>query len=255
MTHRLGGVGRETLTLEFGAYLIVGSSHAHRSLGPEQNSFGTRRINRCAQAFQLQTRLLLDFMRSGAGTSHRDIVRISVWGPMPMGSLPSSREWSAPLAKAQPVPAAQMPTRYGAFVIQVFTDGSGTEHIALVKGAPANGCLVRLHSECATGDIFGSLRCDCRDQLEVALQRIDEAGEGILIYLRGHEGRGIGLGNKILAYALQEQGMDTLDANVHLGFAPDARNYYAAFEILRRFHLSAVELRMNLGDGFDHAAC
>jgi GTP cyclohydrolase II len=81
--------------------------------------------------------------------------------------------------------------------------------------------------------------------LEVALQRIDEAGEGILIYLRGHEGRGIGLGNKILAYALQEQGMDTLDANVHLGFAPDARNYYAAFEILRRFHLSAVRLLTN----------
>jgi GTP cyclohydrolase II len=162
-----------------------------------------------------------------------------------MGSLPSSRAWSAPLAKAQPVPAAQMPTRYGAFVIQVLTDGSGTEHIALVKGVPANNCLVRLHSECATGDIFGSLRCDCRDQLEVALQRIDEAGEGILIYLRGHEGRGIGLSNKILAYALQEQGMDTLDANVHLGFAPDARNYDAAVEILRHFRLSAVRLLTN----------
>jgi GTP cyclohydrolase II len=162
-----------------------------------------------------------------------------------MVSLPSSREWSAPLAKAQPVPAAQMPTRYGAFLIQVFTDRSGTEHIALVKGAPANDCLVRLHSECATGDIFGSLRCDCRDQLEVALQRIDEAGEGILIYLRGHEGRGIGLGNKILAYALQEQGMDTLDANVRLGFAPDARNYDVAVEVLRHFQLSAVRLLTN----------
>jgi GTP cyclohydrolase II len=162
-----------------------------------------------------------------------------------MGSSPSSREWSVPSAEAQPVPAAQMPTRYGAFVIQVFTDGSGTEHVVLIKGAPANGCLVRLHSECATGDIFGSLRCDCRDQLEVALHRIDEAGEGILIYLRGHEGRGIGLGNKILAYALQEQGMDTLDANIHLGFAPDARKYDAAVEILRHFRLSAVRLLTN----------
>jgi GTP cyclohydrolase II len=156
-----------------------------------------------------------------------------------MGSSPSSREWSVASAEAQPIPAAQMPTRYGAFVIQVFTDGSGTEHIALVNG------LVRLHSECATGDIFGSLRCDCRDQLEVALQGIDEAGEGILIYLRGHEGRGIGLGNKILAYALQEQGMDTLDANIHLGFAPDARNYDAAVEVLRHFRLSAVRLLTN----------
>jgi 3,4-dihydroxy 2-butanone 4-phosphate synthase / GTP cyclohydrolase II len=162
-----------------------------------------------------------------------------------MGSLPPPRDWSVTAAKARSIPTARMPTRYGMFVVQVLTDGNGIEHVALVKGTPADGCLVRLHSECATGDIFGSLRCDCRNQLEVALQRIDEAGEGVLIYLRGHEGRGIGLGNKILAYALQEQGMDTLDANVQLGFAPDARNYDAAVEILRHFGLSAVRLLTN----------
>jgi GTP cyclohydrolase II len=162
-----------------------------------------------------------------------------------MGSLPPARDWAVTSANTQSVPTAQMPTRYGTFVLHVFTNGNGIEHIALVKGAPANGCLVRLHSECATGDVFGSLRCDCRDQLEVALQRIDEAGEGVLIYLRGHEGRGIGLGNKILAYALQEQGMDTLDANVQLGFAPDARNYDDAIAILRHFRLSAVRLLTN----------
>jgi GTP cyclohydrolase II len=162
-----------------------------------------------------------------------------------MGSVPPSRDWSVASAQLRSIPIAQMPTRYGMFTLHVIADGNGLEHMALVKGTPGNGCLVRLHSECATGDIFGSLRCDCRDQLEIALQRIDEAGEGILIYLRGHEGRGIGLGKKILAYALQEQGVDTLDANVQLGFPPDARNYDAAVEILRHFGLSAVRLLTN----------
>jgi GTP cyclohydrolase II len=142
-------------------------------------------------------------------------------------------------------PSAQLPTRYGEFVIHVYTGGDGTEHIALVKGALSDGCLVRLHSECATGDILGSMRCDCRDQLEASLKLIDEAGEGLLIYLRGHEGRGIGLGNKIRAYALQEQGMDTLDANIRLGFATDVRNYGAAIEMLRHFRLNEVRLLTN----------
>jgi GTP cyclohydrolase II len=145
----------------------------------------------------------------------------------------------------RPVPSAQLPTRFGAFVIHIFTDLDGTEQIALVKGCLTDGCLVRLHSECATGDIFGSMRCDCRDQLEMSLRLIEEAGEGLVIYLRGHEGRGIGLRNKVRAYALLEQGMDTLDANTHLGFAPDMRNYDVAIDILRRFRLNEVRLITN----------
>jgi GTP cyclohydrolase II len=142
-------------------------------------------------------------------------------------------------------PSACLPTRFGSFQLQVFTAANGAEHMALIKGTPKDDCLVRLHSECATGDILGSLRCDCRDQLEESMEQINLAGEGLLIYLRGHEGRGIGLANKIRAYALQEQGMDTLDANVHLGFAPDERDYDAAVEILQAFGLKKVRLLTN----------
>ncbi len=117
--------------------------------------------------------------------------------------------------------------------------------MAMAVGAPTDGCLVRLHSECATGDIMGSLRCDCRDQLELSLRKIAESGHGLLIYIRDHEGRGIGLANKIKAYALQDQGLDTVDANVHLGFAPDARSYDVAISILKYFHLKRIKLLTN----------
>ncbi len=149
------------------------------------------------------------------------------------------------------IPSALLPTRYGSFELKIFTGAKGVEHMVLVKGNPADDCLVRLHSECATGDILGSLRCDCRDQLEGALELIDAEGSGLLVYMRGHEGRGIGLGNKIRAYALQEEGMDTYDANVHLGFAPDVRDYTDAVRILKHFGLKRVRLLTNNHDKAD----
>ncbi|MDR3424508.1 MAG: GTP cyclohydrolase II [Alphaproteobacteria bacterium] len=146
------------------------------------------------------------------------------------------------------IPTALLPTRHGNFELKVFLGAGGVEHMVLVKGAPVDDCLVRLHSECATGDVLGSLRCDCRNQLEKAMELIDRSGCGLLIYMRGHEGRGIGLANKIRAYALQEQGMDTIDANVHLGFAPDARDYADAVAILKQFKLKKVRLLTNNRD-------
>ncbi len=137
-----------------------------------------------------------------------------------------------------------LPTRFGSFMLHVFADETGQEHMALAAEQPRTGCLVRLHSECATGDILGSLRCDCRDQLEESLRRIAQEG-GLLIYLKGHEGRGIGLTNKIKAYALQEAGLDTIEANLHLGFPMDARDYKAATAILTYFGIDTLRLLTN----------
>jgi len=142
---------------------------------------------------------------------------------------------------------ADMPTAYGHFRIIPFKQKSnGLEHIALVKGEWKAGdpVLVRMHSSCATGDIFGSMRCDCGEQLHKSMELIEKEGKGAIVYLQ-QEGRGIGLTAKIAAYVLQEQGMDTVDANIHLGFDPDLRDYGVGAQILRDLNITKLRLITN----------
>lgn len=142
--------------------------------------------------------------------------------------------------------SSKLPTNYGEFRCQIYENDEKVQHIALIMGEVTgqDGVLCRIHSECITGEAFSSLKCDCKQQLEAALEQIGKSAKGILVYLR-QEGRGIGLGNKIRAYAEQEKGLDTVDANIALGLPQDARDYKEAAAILKSLGVKSVDLLTN----------
>lgn len=147
----------------------------------------------------------------------------------------------------QAVSVVKMPTKFGEFTAHSFVETiSGKEHVALVKGDIGNGenVLCRIHSECLTGDAFGSQRCDCGQQFAAAMNQIEQEGRGVLLYLR-QEGRGIGLVNKLRAYALQDQGMDTVEANLALGFGDDEREYHIGVQMFRQLGVKTIRLLTN----------
>lgn len=165
------------------------------------------------------------------------------------GTVKRSRTKNSPRARLRKVAESRLPTRFGLFRILGLESNKGKALVVLIKGNPRRRAapLVRIHSQCLTGDVFSSARCDCRAQLELALKKIARAGAGVIIY-EPEEGRGIGLLNKLRAYELQDRGVDTVEANRRLGFPADNRNYLLAAAALRFLRLGRVRLLSNNPD-------